>query len=157
MKKIARNDKGGIYILNSIPETHRKYSKFKSDMNIHFIVSIMLFLIFPFIGSLYFIFMVVNRYMEFEYEFFRDKFLKNAYAKLLKPVVAQEQYSIVGYRVYEDEFQDHVNTLENMEELANKGQRMKNIPHRQVGFDIDTLTRHIAFIGTTGAFIVFTF
>ena len=103
-----------------------------------------------------FFFFIYRYRVEFHNLFFRNRAVKAKYKDMLMPMVSPKLFSAVGYRVYPEELDEHLQLInseykEDIMELVKKGERMKRDMSRQYGFSIDKLCRHVFYIGTTGA------
>jgi hypothetical protein len=130
-----------------------RYDRFKKSAKKYLIYLIPFsFLISPFLFFLFVLYFFFN-YLRFNKFFFENKTKRSYYKTILRPQLAPEVYSIPGYEVYLEDLDDHLSIIKTNDNktLASKGNKMKKIPYMQVGFNIDLLTRHFAFIGTTGA------
>ena len=135
----------------------KKHFDTRRDMFGHYtVMTYSLFFISPiFLISTIFIFMY-KYYREFYSLFFKNSHIKSAYKDLLAPMLSPHLFSAVGYRVYPEELEEHLQIInseygEDKKKLIQKGIRMKGDLSRQYGFSLDKLCRHVFFLGTTGA------
>ena len=148
--RIVRDDRGVIYPILPVTTARRKFKKFKGSLKFNLLAALFSSFFSPFLSGV-FLLLAYKKIKEFNDTFFANETVRSEYELSFAPVTSEKLYSIVGYRVYPEEWTAHKKVLENVEELAKKGERMKKIPERQVGFDKNVLTRHFLFIGTTGA------
>lgn len=147
---------GRIFPILSSLDARYKFGLEKRRISRGILIATLSFWVSPFF-FLIFVILAVVKYNKEVYEvFFRQKEVKAMYNSILKPMVSPTLYSTLGYRVYPEELEDHLRLVnsdekEEMKELGKKGQRMRKIPHRQFGFNVDKATRHHMFLGTTGA------
>lgn len=124
-------------------------NKFASRFYIFFFLS----LISPFCALLYLFYACLEFHSLFFKEVFANKKKFIAYNSMFQIQVRRNVLSIVGYRVDEDELEEHLALVKNDDKvgLAEKEARHKNMKHKHVGLDKGTLTTHIALIGKTGS------
>ena len=147
---------GKYYKILSVKKARIAYNSFKSSLKI----KIFLLFIFSFISpiafflTLFYIFYLHKN--KIKDTFFETAITYNTYKNMLKPVVSDKVYVKVGYRVYFEDWEQHkallgLNSDERGKKLGLKEREMKRKDYMQVGFDKDFLTRHLIFLGTTGA------
>jgi len=134
-------------------ESRIKYEKFKKSVKTYLFYLLPLsFLISP---ALFFLLVILlyQKYSKFNRLFFDGEDKKAYYKTILRPQLSPEVYSIVGYKVYLEDLDKHLEIIKTNDnkKLAQKAKKMRKLPYMQVGFNIDLLTRHFAFLGTTGA------
>ena len=103
-----------------------------------------------------FFFFIYRYRIEFHNLFFRNRIVEATYKEMLAPMVSPKLFSAVGYRVYPEELEEHLQMInseykDDIRRLGKKGKQMKRDMSRQFGFSIDKLCRHVFYIGTTGA------
>ena len=133
----------------------RTYDAARASMGNIFFWSFVLFWVSP-VFFLMSLFVIALRYYTKIYDVFL--FSKEAigkYDQMLRPVTNQALFIAIGYRIYPEELEDHLRLVSSdekkeMKELALKGKRMRKIPYRQFGLNVDRACRHIAIISTTG-------
>jgi len=153
MQIAIKTTKGNYINVVTEKEARIRFEKFQKKMNFYLIWLLPFsFLISPFLFFLV-LFYIYFAYEKFNRFFFGNKIKKDYYRTLLRPQLSKKVYSIVGYKVPIEELDEHLNIIkrEDTDELKAKAKKMKKIPYMQVGFNIDILTRHFAFLGTTGA------
>ncbi|CAA6806916.1 MAG: Unknown protein [uncultured Sulfurovum sp.] len=101
-------------------------------------------------------YLVINYYMNIYVIFFEKREVKAKYKNILMPMVSGKIFTSIGYRVYPEEMDEHLSILnddseEGKKALIAKEKKYKKVRHRQFGFDVNALTRHHVFLGTTGA------
>jgi len=101
-------------------------------------------------------FAVYRYWNEIHIVFFPHKEVTAKYKSLFVPLTNKTLFSAIGYRVYPEELESHLALINSDEdadkkELAKKGKAMRRNMSRQFGFNVDKLTRHAVFLGTTGA------
>jgi hypothetical protein len=92
------------------------------------------------------------------YEFFYDKKRFDKYQKIMQPKSASEVLTVVGYRVFEEELDEHLGlvgdrTPTGAQKLGDKQAFMETDENgfRKVGFDKKLLTTHFLIPGKTGS------
>ena len=153
MQIVIKTTKGNYINVITKKEARLRYDKFKKSINTYLIWFLPIaFLISP---SLFFLilFIIYKKQDKLNRFFFSSEDKKAYYKTILRPQLSPKVYSIPGYEVYPEDLDKHLEIIKTDDNasLANKAKRMKKIPYRQVGFNIDILTRHFAFLGTTGA------
>lgn len=149
--RAVKDHKGNLHHVYSLKDARLRYEKFKSSMKIHLFVMGIMSLISP-IGFFFVLFFLFYKNIErLNRDFFDYPVVYNTYKNMFHPVTGEKLYSIVGYRIYPEDWTLHKQILSDTKKLAQKGKMMKKVPYMQIGFDKNTLTRHFLFIGTTGA------
>jgi len=153
---IARDNSGNIYpIMGSMSaRSHYRIQKDSIKFKIFFLFLIGYFS--PFLFFFIALYIVIQYYTKIEQIFFINPQVKAKYQTLLKPQTDNKVFSVIGYRLYPEEVDEHIvlisnNSPKSIKKLSKKQQRMLNTPYRRFGFSIDKLTRHLLFVGTTGA------
>jgi len=97
-------------------------------------------------------------FKEYYKEFLQDKRKVQQYSNLFSPKTSNEALALVGYQVFEDELDEHLqlaksNDDESTKKLGKKQKKMERWENRWrwVGLDKKTLTTHIHLVGKTGA------
>ena len=97
-------------------------------------------------------------FAEFFAEFFLDPKKTERYEGLLSPKSSSEALAIVGYQIFEDELEPHLNLVKNDDDLSMKklAQKQKKFESwgqrwRRVGLGKKLLTTHLLVPGKTGA------
>lgn len=109
----------------------------------------------PFLSILYALYAMNEFYSGFFKEVFtnKKKFIK--YKSIFQIQVRKNVLSIVGYRVEDDELEEHLSIVKHDDKQALKEKQQKyqqkSMAHTHVGLDKGTLTTHIALIGKTGS------
>ena len=75
---------------------------------------------------------------------------------MLKPQSDSKVFSVLGYRIYPEELDEHlelisINDDNHIKKLVKKQKKLLKIKYRNFGLSLDKLTRHLLFVGTTGA------
>jgi len=153
MQLVIKTLKGNYVNVVTEKEARMRFEKFASKMNFYIVwILPIVFLFSPFLFFLtvFFIYLTYDKFNRF---FFGNSTKKNYYETLLRPQLNKKVYSIVGYKVPVEELDEHLGIIKrkDTDKLIAKAKRMKKLPYMQVGFNIDILTRHFAFLGTTGA------
>jgi len=81
----------------------------------------------------------------------RTKQLTLKYKTLFAPKLDEENISILGYRVENEELDEHLAILKDKKLLKEKQERFIKNKRRFVGIGLDTLKTHLIVIGTTGS------
>ena len=157
MQLVLKSANGRYINVVTEKEARMKFDKFKKDMHSYLVYILPLtFFISPFLFLL-FAMLLYQKYAKFNKFFFDGEDKKSYYKTILRPQLSSKVYSIVGYKVYLEDLNKHLSIIKigdkkkRGKKLKEKAMRMKKLPYVQVGFDIDILTRHFAFLGTTGA------
>jgi len=149
-------DENRTYKVLSAKKARIKYENFKYTSNLYFILMFVSMFFSPF---LFFLFLVIwyRKYVkDLKGLFFINERVKSLYETILRPVVSSKVYTIIGYRIYLEDWESHRAILRRdskskAKALAKKAKIMRKKSYMQLGFDKDTLTRHFIFLGTTGA------
>jgi len=153
---IARGKKGQIYSVMGTLGARQHY-EYNKDIFTKYTPYLILFY---FISPVFFLttlFFLLYRYrVEIHKVYFKNAEVENKYKEFFTPMVSPEMFSAVGYRVYPEELNEHLflinsDTKEDKKALGKKAQKMRRISTRQFGFNVDKLTRHIFYVGTTGS------
>ena len=153
MQVVIKGTNGNYIKVFTKKDARIRFDRFKKKMNTYLIwILPVVFLFSPFLFFLMIFLMYMNKEKFFNL-FFNSQDKKAYYKTILRPQLSPKVYSIVGYEVYQEDLDKHLEIIktDDNKTLANKAKRMKKVPYRQVGFNIDILTRHFAFLGTTGA------
>lgn len=153
---VARNASGGVYQVLGTLDSHMAYERAKDRINQVLFWLPFAFLFSPLLFVVLFVFAVYRYYNEIYLVFFPHKEVTAKYKSLFVPLTNRTLFSAIGYRVYPEELESHLALVnsdekEDKKELAKKGAIMKRNMARQFGFNVDKLTRHAVFLGTTGA------
>lgn len=153
---VARNASGGVYQVLGTLDSHRAYEHAKERIQQILFWLPFAYLFSPIFFIVLFVFAVYRYYNEIHVVFFPHKEVTAKYKSLFTPLTNRSLFSAIGYRVYPEELESHLTLVnsdekEDMKELARKGAKMKRNMARQFGFNVDKLTRHSVFLGTTGA------
>lgn len=153
---VARNSGGGVYQVMGTLNALYYLEKGKERVNQALFWIPLLYLLSPIFFMVLFVFAYMRYYKEIHIIFFPHKEVTAKYKSIFAPMTNRKIFSAVGYRVYPEELEEHLALIgsddeEDIRKLIEKGKRMRRNMSRQFGFNIDSLTRHKVFIGTTGA------
>lgn len=153
MQIVIKGTNGKYLNVFTKKEARVKFDKLKREMDSYVIYFLPIAFLFSPALFLILVFFLYRKYSDFNKLFFSNEDKKKYYSTILRPQLSPEVYSIPGYEIYPEDLDKHLEIIktDNNAELAKKAKRMKKIPYRQIGFNIDILTRHFAFLGTTGA------
>ncbi len=133
-------------ILKSELEARNDYKKLDELFIFFSIFSLSSFYFFPL--ALFFLSFYISYLIIFYLEYFSKK---TFYKLLLSPKISKKKYVNIGYAIFEEEINSHLNIVQNAKELAKKEKQNKNVFYRQVGFDKTHMTKHFWVLGSTGA------
>jgi len=153
---VARNASGGVYQVLGTLDSHVAYENAKERIQHLLFWLPFAYLFSPIVFIILSSFILYRYYNEIYSVFFPHKEVIAKYRALFVPLTNRTLFSAIGYRVYPEELESHlalVNSDERIDkmELAKKGSKMKRNMSRQFGFNVDKMTRHAVFLGTTGA------
>ncbi|QDD68125.1 TraM recognition domain-containing protein [Caminibacter pacificus] len=157
MRRVVRDEARGNtpHLIMGLKEARKHIKDKEESLKIRLLFSSALTFFLPTLGTLSTAYTLFRYYQDFYEPFLSNKVKKAFYDRMFAPVVSEKLYTIFGYRIYQEDLQEHLSIVNGGEkkltELIKKGKWAKKQPHLQVGFDIGTLTTHLAFIGTTGA------
>lgn len=141
--------KSSIKILRSIKEAYSDYENQKLFALATFLFSFVFLFINPAVSLFITLFYLTYYYLFFVEEYLKGK--KSLYKRMFMPVLEKARLYDVGYRVYDEEVDKHLEDLQDVKKLAEKEKRYKNDKKRLVGMSKNKLTRHFWILGTTGA------
>jgi len=151
---IARSVAGTPHIVKGTLSARKNYQDGIHTVKIWYWFAFLFF----FISPVLFVYSALNiayfYYKKIYSVYFFDANVEAKYNEILKPATSSKVFSMVGYRVYPEELEDHLRIVSDdryNKELVKKGLWARRRKERQFGFDLTTLTTHIALIGTTGA------
>lgn len=151
---VVRDAFGNVFpILNALA-SRKHYSNYKSSVNTQLAFIFFAWLISPLLFIFLSVFFVLRYKEKITNKFFMNSIVESKYKNMLFPVVDKKVFSIIGYRIYPEEYDEHkilVSDSSKIGDLAKKGNVQKKVSDRQIGLNIDTLTRHFIFLGTTGS------
>jgi len=153
---VARNSSGGIFQIMSTVESRKHFEDIKNTIGLFILALPFVFLVSPLFFIATIVFMALFYHRNIYAIFFNHKEVTAKYKMLLEPLVTKTLFSVVGYRVYPEELETHLQLInsdedEDKKKLAKKGTLMRKNLYRQFGFNIDNLCRHAIFLGTTGS------
>ena len=153
---VARNSAGGVYQVMGTLDARLTYEIAKERIDEVLFWLPWVFIFSPVFFIVFATFSVYRYWREIKVVFFPHKEVTAKYKSLFTPLTNKSLFSAIGYRVYPEELEDHLALVnsdekEDMKKLAKKGARMRRDMSRQFGFNVDKITRHAVFLGTTGA------
>lgn len=153
---LSRGYKGQVYPVFGTLASREQYEKNKDIFSKYLLYMLVSWILSPILFMVVFFFFMYRYNIEFYSLFFRNRSLTSKYKDMLMPMVAPTLFSAVGYRVYPEELDEHLQLInsdykEDLRELAKRGEQMSRDMSRQFGFDLNKLCRHIFYVGTTGA------
>lgn len=153
---VARSASGAVYQVMGTIEARRVFESAKDSIDQILFCLPFVYFVSPLFTVVIFVFAVYRYRREIHSVFFIQKEVTAKYKQIFAPLVSKTLFSAIGYRVYPEELEDHLAIInsdekEDMILLGEKGAKMRRNLTRQFGLNVDRSTRHIIFIGTTGA------
>jgi hypothetical protein len=153
---VARDTAGNVYPVMGSLAARTYYRLARDSINLKVVALLILGYISPFFFFFTLLYLIIQYYTKIEDVFFKNRYVTSKYTTMLRPQSDENVFSVVGYRLYPEEMDEHLvlvadNSEKAKEKLKKKQKKMMSIDYRKFGLSLDKLTRHLIFVGTTGA------
>jgi len=153
---VARDIAGNVYPIMSSLAARSYYRMAKDSLNLKAMALLVIGYISPFFFFMTLFYFIIDYYIKIDQTFFINKQVTSKYKILLKPQSDDKVFSVLGYRIYPEELDEHlelisINDEKHKKRLIKKQKSLMGIKYKNFGLSLDKLTRHLLFVGTTGA------